>query len=325
MPIWNTPSNERMLLARPRAAGPGWGCEGRLLALLVLVMAGCRTWPHREQPMQRLAAARQLSLQGLEAQRRGHWSEAESLFAAAILQCPADERARCGYAEALWQRGAYSAAVSHMEEAVPLSGYDPQRLVQLGRMYLALGDVPRAGETAERAIQATNSQQAAAWALKGEVLLAQGRQDEALAALHRALALQQPLPEVQIAVARIYLEQGRAQRAYSTLEALAASYPLDQVPFEVLMPMGVALRQIGRAAEAEQRLAQAVQRGNASAEGWYELAQTQVVLGDVAAARQLLRAALEHDPHHAPSLALRQSLGEAAPGMAVARPPTAAW
>jgi tetratricopeptide (TPR) repeat protein len=274
--------------------------------------------------MQRLAAARQLSLQGLEAQRRGHWSEAESLFAAAILQCPADERARCGYAEALWQRGAQAAAVAHMEEAVRLSGYDPQRLVQLGRMYLALGSLPRAGESAARAIQA-NSQHAAAWALQGEVLLAQGRMDDALAALHRAMALQQPLPEAQLAAARIYLLQGRTQRAYSTLEALAATYPPDQVPVEVLMPMGMALRQMGRAAEAEQRLTQAVQRGSPSADLWYELAQAQLALGDAVEARQSVQAALERDPQHAPSLALRQSLGPGAPGMAVVRTPGGVW
>jgi len=308
---------------------PGRGCSWcrdvqLAVAIVLLLTTGCRALRCREEPMERLSAARQLSLQGLEAQRRGHWTEAESLFAAAILQCPADERARAGYAEALWQRGARTVAVSHMEEAVRLSGYDPQRLVQLGRMYLALGDIPRAAQSATRAIQA-NSQHAAAWALRGEVLLTQGHIEEALAALHRALALEQPQPDVQLAVARIYGQQGRPQRAYSTLEALAATYPPEQVPVEVLVPMGIALRQMGRLSEAAERLAQAVRRGHPSADLWYELAQTQLALGDAAAAWQSLEAALKCDPEHAPSLALRQSLGDAGRSMAVARTPLGGW
>lgn len=325
MPSWNPPPIERALGTRPRGRGQHSGVPEHLAMLLVVLFAtGCRAWRFREEPMQRLTAARQLSLQGLEAQQRGHWGEAESLFAAAILECPADERAHGGYAEVLWQRGARAAAVTHMQEAVRLSGYDPQRLVQLGRMYLALGDVPRAAEVAARAIEA-NRQHAAAWALQGEVLLAQGQMDAALAALHRAMALEQPLPEVRLMVARIYLQQGRAQRAYSTLEALAASYPLDQVPGEVLVPMGIALRQMGRLAEAAQRLAQAAQRRPSSAEVWYELAQTQLALGEVAAARQSLQAALERDPQHAPSWVLHQTLGEAAPHVAASGRPQAVW
>lgn len=321
MLIQNTPSTD-VRLTPGRTCQRCWRGDGRLaVVLLILLLAsGCRAWRHREDPLARLSAARQLTLQGLEAQRRGHWSQAESLFAAAILQCPGDERARCGYAEALWQRGAHAAALTHMEEAVRLSGHDPQRLVQLGRMYLALGDVPRAADAATRAIQA-NSQCAAAWALRGEVLLAQGQTDEALAALHRALAWQQPLPEVKLAVARIYLEQGRPQRAYSTLEALAASYPLDQVPVEVLVPMALALRQMGRPGEAAERLAQAVRRADPSADLWYELAQTQLAAGNGLEARQALQAALKCDPHHAPSLALQEALGDAAASMAAAWQP----
>lgn len=300
--------------------------ESRLLVLLIVLLtaSGCRIWRYRDEPLQRLTAARRLSLQGLEAQRQGRWSEAEAWFAAALVECPADERARCGYAETLWQRGARAQALTHMEEAVRLSGHDPQRLVQLGRMYLALGQVAKAAEAAERAIQ-SNSQHAAAWALRGEVLLSRGETEQALAAMHRAMSLQHPLPEVQLAVARIYLQQQRPQRAYSTLEALAATYPPEHVPVEVLVPQGIALRQMGRLAEAAERLRAAVQRGNPSAELWYELAQTQFALGETASARQSLQAALTCDPQHAPSLALREKLPEATPNMAATRTPAGLW
>src|SRR6266516_3723956 len=120
-----------------------------ILISFLAANSGCRTFrPHRVSD-ESIAAARQLSLQGIDAQQRGHWDRAESLFAAAILKCPSDERARYGYAESLWQRGAWQQAVEHMEEAVRLSGNDPERLVRLGQMYRARGDLVRARRQAE--------------------------------------------------------------------------------------------------------------------------------------------------------------------------------
>ena len=42
------------------------------------------------------------------------WEQAEEFYAAAVARCPTDERARCGYAEALWQRGARMDAVGSL-------------------------------------------------------------------------------------------------------------------------------------------------------------------------------------------------------------------
>src|ERR1051326_2825708 len=107
------------------------------LSCVVIITSGCRALRGHKVSDENIAAARQLSLQGMDAQQRGQWDRAEILFAAAILKCPSDERARYGYAEALWQRGAWQKAVEHMEEAVRLSGSDPERLVRLGQMYRA--------------------------------------------------------------------------------------------------------------------------------------------------------------------------------------------
>ena len=72
-----------------------------------------------------------------------------------------------------------------MEEAVRLSGDDPDRLVRLGQMYRSRGDLSQASKQAAQAI-AANPQLASAWALRGDVLLAQGSRSEALASFHRA-------------------------------------------------------------------------------------------------------------------------------------------
>src|SRR5690242_7252166 len=116
------------------------------LAIIAIVLAsiGCRALRTRKVSDENIAAARQLSLQGIDAQQRGHWDRAETLFASAILKSPSDERARNGYAESLWRRGARQEAVQQMQEVVRLSGHDAQRLVRLGQMYRELGDFARA-------------------------------------------------------------------------------------------------------------------------------------------------------------------------------------
>src|SRR5262249_18326423 len=156
-----------------RASGLLFQFAWLVLLGIAFFAPGCRSFRSHKVSDESIAAARQLSLQGIDAQQRGHWDRAEQLFAAAILKCPGDERARYGYAESLWQRGAWQQAVDHMEESVRLSGNDPERLVRLGQMYRARGDFARAGQQADAAI-AANGQLAAAWALRRDVLPAQG-------------------------------------------------------------------------------------------------------------------------------------------------------
>ncbi len=290
---------------------------GAILFGLLIGAPGCRVFRSHKVSDENIAAARQLSLQGMDAQQRGHWDRAETLFAAAILKCPSDERARYGYAEALWQRGAWQKAVEHMEEAVRLSGNDPERLVRLGQMYRARGDLARAGRQADAAI-AVNGQLAAAWALRGHVLLAQGDSTGALTSFHRALSYEQPLPDVQLAIARIYAQENRPQRVLATLQSLAATYPSDQVPQEVLIQQGLALRALGRHQDAVTALAAAAQVGNPSPELLCDLARTQMLAGEGAAARQTLAAALQRTPKHPLCLALANEWNASRPAVVTA-------
>ena len=306
---------------RPRFRGALWR-QGVLWALAItlvplLVAGGCRAFRCPAVSDEAVAEARQLSLQGMTARERGRWDQAEALYADAVRKCPRDERARCGYAQSLWQRGAQEEAVAHMEEAVRLSGHDPERLVELGEMYLARGELSRAAAQADRAI-AANRQLAPAWALRGKVLLAQGSRTDALASFHRALTIRQQYPEVQMALAETYNQQGRPQRALATLQSLADSFPPEQVPVEVLIHQGLALRQLGRHRDAAESLAQAAERGSPSAELLYELGRTQLTAGDSAAARLSIAAALELDPTFAAAVALRDELAAGQGTMAAA-------
>lgn len=295
--------------ARWDASSGGRGRWLILLACLSLVTgpAGCRVLRSRQNSDENIAAARQLSLQGLDAQQRGQWERAEMLFAAAIAKCPTDERARSGYAEALWQRGDYSGAISNMEDAVRLSGNDPQRLVRLGAMHLHQEDVRRALNLAQRAID-NNGLLAEAWALRGQALLVAGDLNEALASFHRALSLDPALANVQLAIADIYRQQNRPQRALATLQTFADRFPAGQVPIGVLYREGLSLQALGRPHDAIRVFYQAVERGPANADLLYALADAQTAVGEFAAARQQVHLALTIEPGHAGSAQLMRRL-----------------
>lgn len=229
--------------------------------------------------------------------QQGRWEEAEKIFAGAVKCCPSDERAQSCYAEALWRRGACEQAIAHMTTSAELSGNDPQRLVQLGEMHLAVGQTDRAAQCASTAIS-KNCRLSSAWSLKGDVAMAKGRLDESLADYHRSLAYAEHQPRVQLAIAQIYRRQQRPQRALSTLETLAEQYPPGEVPVDVIALQGMSLKQLGRHADAAQMLAKATQMSPPSADLLFQLAEAQFQSGDASAAQATLQLALTQDPQH---------------------------
>jgi tetratricopeptide (TPR) repeat protein len=250
----------------------------------------------------------------MDAMHQGRWDEAERIFAGAVKACPTDERARGCYAETLWRRGSCDEALGHMQEAVKLSGGDPQRLVQLGEMHLALNQLKEASQRADEAI-AKNCRLSSAWALRGDVDMARGQYDDALADYHRSLAYSEHQPRVQMNVAHIYRRQNRPQRALSTLETLAEQFPPGEVPVDVIAMQGMSLKQLGRHQDAVQMLAQAASQGTPSSDLLFQLAEAQFLAGDASAAQASLNTALAQDPQHAAGLQLRAHLLEKQQGL----------
>jgi tetratricopeptide (TPR) repeat protein len=267
-----------------------------IAALLVIGVSGCAAL-RRNAVSENVVEARQMSLRGMDALQQGKSDVAESCFATAIRANPADERAHVQYAELLWQRGAHDDAISHLERSIKLSGEDPALLVRLGEMYLARGYVDRAWRQAEQAIQA-NRQLACAWALRGDIHRQRGELNEALNAYHRSLSYEGQCPHVQLAVTAIYREQNRPQRALSTLEHLAQNYAPSEVPTELLVEQGLALKALGRFEDAADKLALAARQPQASPEILYHLGEARLLAGDLANARLAVAAALSIEPHH---------------------------
>jgi tetratricopeptide (TPR) repeat protein len=174
-------------------------------------------------------------------------------------------------------------------------------------MYLASGDIERAALQAQNAI-ATNPQLAGAWALRGKTEQATGAMEGALASYHRALSLDPGLADVQLAVADVYAQQSRPQRALATLQSLADRFPANQVPPEVLFREGLALRALGRPHEAMLPLAKAAERSRERGDVLLELARTQQATGDLEAARRTIAEALRREPRHSGCLAFSDQL-----------------
>lgn len=263
---------------------------GGISLLIVLFGGGCASLA-KTRTDQNVVSARQLSLRGLSASQQGQWREAEVFFSRACEMCPLDERIRSHYAETLWQLGSQQQAVTHMEEAVRLSGGNAELAVRLGDMYLAVGDLQRAALQAEFAIQA-NRQLASAWALRGDVLRGMGRDEDALASYHRALSQQTHYPRVQLATAEIYSRQKRPARALATLRTLADGYPSGETPQQVLVLQGLALKDLGRYEAAVELLVAAAKQSPAATELLVQLAETQWLAGDAANARLTLQSAI---------------------------------
>lgn len=293
--------------------------HSRCAILTLLVAAGCARLSNRVSDSS-VAAARQLALQGMEAEQQGKWDQAESLYAASLAQCPADDRARGRYAETLWRRGQQGRAIANMEEAVRLSGSDPDRIVQLGRMYLERGDLRKAMELAERGIEGDRDS-ASAWALKGEVLRRQGIFPDALASLQRAAGLQTPTTETQLAIASIYAAQNRPQRALATLQSLADSYPAGKAPAEVYVQQGLALKTLQRYDAAVDQFNLALEQAPPTSDVLCHLAEAHALAGNLGNARLAARAAVEADPNHAGARELSRRLEESGPGSIIAQGP----
>ncbi len=265
-----------------------------LIVATIQPQLGCRAIGRFGESRQSIAA-RRLSRLGLQAMHEGQWGSAETLFSEALDVSSGDERAHAGLAESLWQRGQRDAAVRHLEEAVRLSAGDPRHVLRLGRMYLELGRHAEANRQSLVALQAERSS-AEAWTLQGDCLFVSGRNDDALAAYHRALALNPGSEHAQLQAAEIYHALGRHDRLLATLDRLQEAQGVEQSPARLDMLRGIAMRQLGRPGEAGRCFARAATKKPRDPVPHLQLASLALEQGDVSDARSSLDTALQLDP-----------------------------
>ncbi len=238
--------------------------------------AGCRL-PGREGPVsQSLATCREYSQKGIAAAERGRHTSAEALLAKAVEACAVDPEARRHYAEALFCRGAREEAIAQLEEASRLASEDATLQVRLAEMHLAGGNVRAAGQNAEYALD-LNPKLAAAWAIRGRVMHANGQVQQALADYHRALGYAPDDREVLLAVAELYRQRDEPQRAIVVLHRLSDTYPPGDEPQQVLYLTGLAQLAMGRPDRAVESLSRAGLREKPTPEVLYRLGEAELL------------------------------------------------
>ena len=247
-----------MILTEPARAT--WASAAIIVAALG---SGCRLMPRSGPVPQDLAVARRLSNEGLSAADRNDLVHAESLLERAVKSCPTDIDARRHYADVLWRRGERMEAVAQISEALQLSPGEVDLCLDGGRMYMELGLLDDADRLAAEAVGVAPGS-AAAWHLRGQVALARGRADEALADFHRALAIEPDDRDVRLDTAEVYRRLDRPQRCLATLAILGETYGPNQTPAHVLALEGMAQEALGRPADALESYRQAVARGGAT-------------------------------------------------------------
>ena len=245
---------------------------GLVAAMLIATCgSGCRLVQRSGPVAPEVAEARRLCNEGLSAADRSDLVRAEGLLERAVKSCPLDIDARRHYAEVLWKRGERMEAVTQIGEALKLSPGDAALCVQGGGMYLEMGLFDDAERLAREAVRVAPGS-ADAWHLRGQVSLARGQPDPALADFHRALAIDSSDRGVLLDTAEAYRRLNKPQRALSTLAILGETYGPNQTPSSVMVMEALAQEALGRPADAIDSYKAAIARGTAPADAATRLA-----------------------------------------------------
>jgi tetratricopeptide (TPR) repeat protein len=289
----------------------------RSLLLLILVMltcasTGCATLRRRGPCDESVAAARELSRQGVAAMESGNWQQAEEMLSKAVEGAPEDTSTRRSLAEALWHRNARHEALAQIEKAIDQDENNAELRVRAGEMSLANGELQNALAQADRAIR-NDPQLASAWALRGKCFTSAKLPDRAIADLQHALEFDPNNQDVLLEVAMLYRQRGQATRSLTTLHHLLDTYANGEEPQQVLTLEGLTLLDLGRPQQACECLTAANGRGKPTADGLYYLAQAYSAAGESDLATTVAQQALTLNASHEPSRKLLTQLASQAP------------
>jgi tetratricopeptide (TPR) repeat protein len=139
----------------------------------------------------------------------GRAEEAQKIIDPVLTRIPDHVDALAAKARLLIAQGRGSEAVPYLQKAAEGPELDPW--VELGELYLSLGQPEKARASAGQALARANHP----WALAvvGRALILEGRRDEGVATLEKALALRPRRPEAWLSLARAFTDAGQAREA----------------------------------------------------------------------------------------------------------------
>jgi predicted Zn-dependent protease len=141
---------------------------------------------------------------------RGSTEEAGRIIDAVLARSANDDEALAAKGRLLVAQGRTAEAVPYLERGGDAAEVEP--LVELGELFLRLGQPARARESAERALARVPGHP---WALAvaGRALIQEQRRAEGLAALQKALANRPRRPEGWLSLARAFEAAGQPREA----------------------------------------------------------------------------------------------------------------
>jgi tetratricopeptide (TPR) repeat protein len=278
-----------------------------LAAPLLSNVSGCAILSRHRQSPEAVAAAREMSRQGVASLEMGQTQQAEDLLRQALAQSPEDASSHRYMAEALWRRGAGQEALAHMDEAVKLEPGNAALAVRAGEMSLASGGRDLALAHAERAIRLEPKLETA-WALRGRCFRQMNQPDRALADLQRAVELAPDRSDLLLEVADIYRQRGQNTRCLTALYHLLDTYPPGNEPQSVLVMQGLTLMDLRRPQQATEAFLAAKEHGPPSADLFFYLAQSYSASGQTSEATAAAQQALAVNASHEPSRQLLAQL-----------------
>ncbi|MGB6042726.1 MAG: tetratricopeptide repeat protein [Pirellulales bacterium] len=309
-----------VLMNRPDASTDPIQCAARRSFLGVLffccLFCGCRSWPWRHGPVpESVMTCRELSNQALHEMEQGRWDAAEPLLRQAVNACPTDADARRYYAKALARRGATEQALVHFEHARVLAPHDESLCVRAGEMFLATGQIEKAALRAKWALDIDRNF-ADAWILRGNVKLARGDREEALADFQRALAYRPDDIQLTQQIAQLYVSLQHPDRALMYFQNLAQQFPLTEQPQDLLLLQAETCETLGRLQNAVGCYRLASKLEPSSAELFYRLARLEFSTGNTHNARLAAEQALRLQPAHAATRRLLENIASSLPSAA---------
>lgn len=263
----------------------------------LLAVCGCATFSRHTAEHQKVVNGRQLTQQGVDALQRGDLERAESLLAKAKKSCPVDVHTRSQYAEALHRKGDVDGAIAELQQAIRISGEDPNLMVRLGRIYFLAGRLPEADQQAQQTI-ARYPRYADAWLLAGDLAERRSDWEDAEACYLRCASYSEDLTPVLIRLARAQRNLSQPDRSLASLTRAERAYPQGEAPVELLIEQGLTCQAAGRNESACEYLIAAMEKGAPSPELMSRLAQCELAAGRIARAEWALRQTLSMDPQN---------------------------
>lgn len=264
-----------------------------------MLACGCQSLqPFAQRTREKIVSAREWANGGLEAFQCGKLDQAKTLFTRSTLQRPDDFRVRANLARTLHQSGEASEAIAQMQQAVDQSGNDPAMLIELGEMYLAVGQLSPANRQAQTALQ-VNHRLAAAWRLKGQVSSARGDHALALGEFQKAAGFDPDALEIQMDIASTYQAMNEPLKALAAIESLLARHPVDSQPEAAILVKADLLLALNQNSSAIAMLQRASREQSDSRAILVRLGNAQLAAGQISQARSTITRGLELFEEHA--------------------------